>query len=155
MPLTGVRQHCALPTSSRLNTYSASSLSPVRYCLYSLNSFRVQTTYRETRAEIARALSSQLLAAGCLPRNSPNPAGGGLLLCTRSLCARGTPLRGNRFYRPDDVQTYLAIAGDKTPSLQPLQVVLAFVVGPEMGVVQAVVLCGQSATVGISQVKIA
>lgn len=44
VPLTGLHQHAALPTSSRMNIFSASSFSVVRYCLYSLNSFRVQTT---------------------------------------------------------------------------------------------------------------
>lgn len=64
-------------------------------------------------------------------------------------------LRGNRLYQPNDVQTYVAIAGDVTFSLQPLDVVSAFVVRLQVRVVQAVVLCAQLATVGISQVKIA
>jgi len=90
-----------------------------------------------------------------LPQNSPKPCGSELLFCTRSLCARGTPLGGNRCDQPDNVQTYFVIAGDVTRCLQPPQVVFALVVRAQVWVMQAVVLCAHQVTVGISQVKIA
>lgn len=65
------------------------------------------------------------------------------------------PLAGNRFYQPHDIQTYLAITGDEALSLQPLEVIFAVVILPQIWVMQAVVLCAHQATVGISQVKIA
>lgn len=68
--------------------------------------------------------------------------------------ALGTPLDEDCFYQPD-AQTYSAVAGDVTLSLQPLQVVLAFVVGPQMRVMQAVVVGAQQAAVWISQIEIA
>lgn len=81
--------------------------------------------------------------AACLPRKSPNPAGGELLLCVRRLCAQGTPRGGNRFSQPSDAQTYFAIAGDVTLFLQPPEVVFAFVVRLQMRVMEAVVLCAR------------
>lgn len=68
--------------------------------------------------------------------------------------ALGTPLDEDCFYQPD-TQTYSAVTGDVTLSLQPLQVVLAFVVGPQMRVMQAVVVGAQQAAVWISQIEIA
>ena len=67
--------------------------------------------------------------------------------------ALGTPLDEGCFYQPD-IQTYFAVTGDVTLSLQPPQVVLAFVVGPQMRVMQAVVFCAQQAAVWISQIEI-
>ena len=52
------------------------------------------------------------------------------------------------------VQTYFALTADVTLSLQPPQVVLAFVVGPQVRVMQAVVFRAQEAAVWISQIEI-
>lgn len=71
--LTGAHEHSALPTSSRTNIFSASSLSVVRYCLYSFNSFRVQTTYGETSPENRQASC----ADGVPSPKQPKPSGRG------------------------------------------------------------------------------
>jgi len=76
-------------------------------------------------------------AQTAFPRTARSLAGAELLLCTRSLCAWGTPLEGNRFDQPDNVQTYFAIAGDVTHCLQPPQVVFALVVRTQVWVTQA------------------
>ena len=98
------------------------------------------------------------LARGMLPpRLLPGkPAPQPWALCQQqpaAASALGTPL-DERWLQQPDVQTYFAIAGDGTLSLQPPQVVLAIVVGPQMRVMQAVVFGAQLAAAWISQIEI-
>lgn len=67
--------------------------------------------------------------------------------------ALATPPDEGCFYQPN-AQAYFAVARDVTLSLQPLQDVLAIVVGPQVRVMQAVVFRAQQAAVRISQIEI-
>lgn len=177
MPRTRAYQHQVLPTSFCLFIFSRSSFSLVRYCLYSLNSFRVQTTYRETRADDSQELLWQLPTqpsrnvqapqqqGSCSsPPFPPQPWGRCLLPpsqgqgdstlgCQAPPRLSGNPCRGDLCWS-GLIQTYFAILGDKAPVLQVLQVVFAVVVVLQIWVMQAVVFCAQMATVWISQIKI-
>lgn len=61
-------EHNALPTFSCPKICSNSILILVRYCLYSLNSFTVQTTYGGTRAESPQNCQAMHLA---FPKTAP------------------------------------------------------------------------------------
>jgi len=87
MPRTRAYQHQVLPTSFCLFIFSRSSFSLVRYCLYSLNSFRVQTTYRETRADDSQELLWQLPTQPS--RNVQAPSSRGAAPLHPSLPSRG------------------------------------------------------------------
>lgn len=54
--------------------------------------------------------------------------------------------------RPD-IQTYLVVTGDEASSLQHPQDVLALVVVPKVGVMQAVVFQAELVQVGIVQIE--
>jgi len=56
---------------------------------------------------------------------------------------------------PPSKATHSAVPGDATFCLQPVQVVLPLVVGPQMRVMQAVVFRAEQAAARVSQIEIA
>lgn len=112
------------------------SARPRTGCL--LHTQAARGSLRRARAGIARGTLALLLLPG---KRAPQPRA---LRQQQAAAASalGSPLDEGCFYQPG-VQTYFAVAGDVTLSLQPLQVALAFVVGPQMRVMQAVVFCAQ------------
>ena len=127
--------------------FSPPSARPCTACL--LTTQAAQGSLRRAGVAIARGTLALLLLPG---KPAPQP-------CAlrqqqpAAPSALGTPLDEDSLHQPH-VQTYFALTADVTLSLQPPQVVLAFVVGPQVRVMQAVVFCAQEAAVWISQIEI-
>ena len=144
-PLPGGRA----PDSSTTPWLSGAPSRSARPRTGCLNTQAVQGDLRRAGVGLARGMLALLLLPG---KRAPQPCAPHQQQAAAA-SALGSLLEEGCFYQPH-VQTYFVVTGDVTLSLQPLQVVLALVVGPQVRVMQALVFCAQQAAVRISQIEI-